>query len=130
MNDSPASECIDSNSSLNFLFQGLFFIAFGFSHSGFKTRIHLIYRASGILGPDDPFGDVRILVMLYVLTRYRKIPIISPGLIFVQKAFLVGLFSGELIFGGAQYYWKEFRVSKWVGLDNKNSLKHYESRRK
>ena len=32
---------------------------------------------------------------------YRKIPIISPGLIFVQKAFLLGLFSGELIFGGA-----------------------------
>ena len=51
---------------------------------------------------------------------YRKIPIISPGLIFVQKAFLLGLFLGELIFGGA-YYWKEFCVSKWVGIDNKNS---------
>ena len=25
------------------------------------------------------------------------------------------------MFGGA-YYWKEFFVSKWVGLDNKNSL--------
>ena len=34
-------------------------------------------------------------------STYRKIPIISPGLIFVQKAFLLGLFSGELIFGGA-----------------------------
>ena len=54
---------------------------------------------------------------------YRKIPIISPGLIIVQKAFLLGLFLGELIFGGA-YYWKEVCVSKWVGLDNKNSLKH------
>ena len=37
--------------------------------------------------------------------RYRKIPIISPGLTFVQNAFLVGLFSGtqiseELIIGG------------------------------
>ena len=52
--------------------------------------------------------------------HYRKIPIISPGLTFVQKAFLLGLFSGELIFGGA-YYWKEFCVSKWVWLDNKNS---------
>ena len=52
--------------------------------------------------------------------------IISPGLIFVQKAFLVGLFSGKLIFRGA-YYWKEFCVSKWVELDNKNSLKHYEN---
>ena len=30
---------------------------------------------------------------------YRKIPIISPGLIFVQMAFLVGLFSGDLIIG-------------------------------
>ena len=47
--------------------------------------------------------------------QYRKIPIISPGLIFVQKAFLVGLYSGELIFGGA-YYWREFYVSKWAGL--------------
>ena len=50
----------------------------------------------------------------------------SPGLIFVQKAVLLGLFSGGLIFGGA-YYWKEFFVSKWVGLDNKNSLKRYEN---
>ena len=53
-------------------------------------------------------------------TKYRKIPIISPGLIFVQKAVLLGLFSGELIFGGA-YYWREFCVSKWVGLDNKTA---------
>ena len=51
---------------------------------------------------------------------YRKIPIISPGLIFVQKAFLLGLFSGELIFGGACYR-KEFCVSKWVWFVNKNS---------
>ena len=58
--------------------------------------------------------------------EYHKIPIISPGLIFVQKAFLLGLFSGELSFGGA-YYWREFCVSKWVGLDNKNRLKHYEN---
>ena len=52
--------------------------------------------------------------------------IISPGLIFVQKAVLLGLFSGELIFGGA-YYWTEFCVSNWVGFDNKKSLKHYEN---
>ena len=52
--------------------------------------------------------------------KYLKIPIISPGLIFVQKAVLLGLFLGELIFGGA-YYWKEFCVSKWVGLDNKTA---------
>ena len=54
---------------------------------------------------------------------HREIQIISPVLIFVQKAFLLGLFSVELIFGWA-YYWKEVCVSKWVGLDNKNSLKH------
>ena len=58
--------------------------------------------------------------------KYRKIPIIGPGLIFVQKAVLLCLFLGELIFGGT-YYWKEFCVSKWVGLNNKNSLKHYEN---
>ena len=31
--------------------------------------------------------------------EYRKIPIISPGLILVQKAFIVGL-----IFGGGTYF--------------------------
>ena len=31
------------------------------------------------------------------------------------------LISGELIIGGT-CYWKEFYVSKWVGLDNKNSF--------
>ena len=57
---------------------------------------------------------------------YRKIPIISPGLIFVQKAFLRGLFLGELIFRGVCSR-KEFCVSKWVWLVDKNSLKHYEN---
>ena len=61
-----------------------------------------------------------------VFVSYRKIPIISPGLILVQRAFWLGLFSGELIFGGA-YYWKEFCISKWVRLVNKNGLKHYEN---
>ena len=46
---------------------------------------------------------------------YRKIPIINPRPIFAQTALLLGLFSGEVIFGGA-YYWREFCVSKWVGL--------------
>ena len=62
----------------------------------------------------------------HINITYCKIPIISPGLIFVQKAVLLGVFSVELIFGGA-CYWKEFCVSKWVGLVNKNSLKHYEN---
>ena len=41
----------------------------------------------------------------YDLPIYRKIQKISPGLrfIFVQKAFLLGLFSRELIFGGAYF---------------------------
>ena len=52
--------------------------------------------------------------------RYCKLPIISHGLIFVQKAFLLGLFSGELNS-------KEFCVSKWVGLVNKNSVKHQDN---
>ena len=63
--------------------------------------------------------------MLLGTLKYLKMPIISPGHIFVQKAFLLGFFSGQLIFGGA-YYWKEFCVSKWVGLD-KNSLKQYKN---
>ena len=58
--------------------------------------------------------------------KYHKIPMISPGLIFLQKAFLLGLFLGELICGLA-YYWKEFCISKLVGSDNKNSIKHYEN---
>ena len=37
------------------------------------------------------------------MLKYRKIPIISPGRIFLQKAILLGLFSGEVIFGGACY---------------------------
>ena len=65
--------------------------------------------------------EAKILFCKFNKSNTRKIPIISPGLIFVQKAFLLGLFSGELIFGGA-YYWKEFCVSKLVGLDNRNSL--------
>ena len=55
-----------------------------------------------------------------MIVMYYKIPIISPGLIFVQKAFLLGLFWGELIFGGACYR-KEFFISKSVCLVNKNN---------
>ena len=51
-----------------------------------------------------------------VTLRYRKIPIIISG------PLLVGLFSGRLTLGGA-YYQKEFCASKWVRLDNKNSVK-------
>ena len=39
---------------------------------------------------------------------------------------LLGLFLGRGGGGGVggAYYWKEFCISKWVALDNKNSLKH------
>ena len=69
---------------------------------------------------------VERLKYLNVNNNCRKIPIISPGLMFVQKAFLLGLFSGELIFGEA-YYWKDFCVLKWFALDNNNGLKHQEN---
>ena len=35
---------------------------------------------------------------LVLVSIFRKIPIISPGLTFVQKVFSLGLFPGELIF--------------------------------
>ena len=60
----------------------------------------------------------------FLFKHSDNIPIISSGLTFVQKAVLLGLFSGELIFGGANY-WKEFYILKWVGLPNKYILKQY-----
>ena len=59
------------------------------------------------------------LLDLKLCRSFKFILIISPGLMFVQKAFLVGFFSRELIFRGA-YYWREFCILKWVGRDNKN----------
>ena len=47
---------------------------------------------------------------------------LSPGLIFIQKAFLLGLFPGELIFRG-----NLICISKCVVLDNKDSLKYEEN---
>ena len=49
------------------------------------------------------------------IEKYRKIPIISPGLIFVQKAVLLGLFSGELIFGGV-IIGRNFAFQNGLGL--------------
>ena len=59
------------------------------------------------------------------IINYLKIPIINPGLIFVQ-----GLF-----FGGGAYFRRDlllerFCISKWLGLDHKNCLKHHENRLK
>ena len=50
----------------------------------------------------------------------------KPPAYICSKDFLLGLFLGELISRGASY-WNEFCVYKWIGLDNKNSLKHYEN---
>ena len=38
----------------------------------------------------------------------------------------MGLCLGEFIFAGT-YNWREFSVSKSVGLDNKNSSNHYDN---
>ena len=48
---------------------------------------------------------------------YRKNSDTKPWACICSKGFSAGV-----IFGGA-YYWREFCVSKWVELGNKNSLK-------
>ena len=53
----------------------------------------------------------------YPLTR--ELTVISPGLMFVQKGVLLGLFFGEAYF---RRVLEGFCISKWVGLSNKNSL--------
>ena len=50
----------------------------------------------------------------------------AQGLYLFKRHFLKGLFSRELIFGEG-YYRREFCVLKWVGLDNKHSLKHLDN---
>ena len=61
--------------------------------------------------------------MLHNHLPYHKIPIISPGLIFVQKAVLLGLFSGELIFGRNLAFQNGFGLSIKAALNSSNSLK-------
>ena len=51
---------------------------------------------------------------------YRKIPIISPRLIFVQKAFLLGLFSGEL-FSEGLIIGRNFAFQNGLGLTIKTA---------
>ena len=69
----------------------------------------------------DAISFVLLLGAKCKFLRYRKIPMISAGLIFqVHEGLLLGLFSGELVFRGACYR-KEFCVPKWVSLVNKNS---------
>ena len=53
--------------------------------------------------------------------EYRKIQIVSPGLIFVQKAFLLGLFSGELIFSERLIIGRNFVFQNGLGLTIKTA---------
>ena len=55
------------------------------------------------------------------LTQFAVIYNCKPWDYICSKGFFAGL-----IFGGA-YYWKEFCISEWVGLDNKNRVQHYEN---
>ena len=64
---------------------------------------------------DTTYNNLTVSWQVKYVVKYRKIPVVSPGLILVQKALLVGLFSGELIFEGP-YYWREY----CVGLNNRN----------
>ena len=52
------------------------------------------------------------------LSKYLGIANAMPGLIFVQGTFW-GLISSVRPDVWESYYWTEFWVSKWVGLDNK-----------
>ena len=47
---------------------------------------------------------------------YSKIPIISRGLVFVQKAVLLGLFSGEPIFRVGLIVGRNFAFHNGLGL--------------
>ena len=49
--------------------------------------------------------------------KYRKIPIIGPGLIFVQKALLLGLFSAELFL----FFGRNFAHQNGFGLSIKTA---------
>ena len=62
------------------------------------------------------------LVPFRFFCRYHEIPMKSPGLLFVQRAFLVDLFSGELIFFGVEGILR-FHEND-LDLTTKNKLKH------
>ena len=57
--------------------------------------------------------------------EYRKIPIISPGLIFVPKAFLLGLFSEGLNIGGNFAFQNGLDFSVKTATCSTNSLLGY-----
>ena len=56
-----------------------------------------------------------VIVIIFIIVTYHKIPKISPGAYIFQRPFLRGLFLEGLIFGGA-YLRREICVSKSIGL--------------
>ena len=63
-------------------------------------------------------------LLFYILNGLEccEIPIINPGIIFIQRLFSWAYFRGSL-FSEGLHYWKEFCVSKWLGLGNKKKKK-------
>ena len=74
----------------------------------------------------NPYDLIYTYILIYI---YRK----NSWAYICSKGFLLSLFSGSLlsrlIIGGA-YCWREICVSKWVGIDNKNSLNTKKNRLK
>ena len=56
----------------------------------------------------------------HYITTYGKVTNNKPWAYICSKGFLVGLFSGELIFGGA-YYWRDFASQNELGLTIKTA---------
>ena len=73
--------------------------------------------------PNKPSQKIFIFHSFFVLSlfTYCKILIISPGLIFVQKAFLLGLFSGSLFLERLIIGWN-FAFQNGLGLSLKSQL--------
>ena len=66
------------------------------------------------------------LLCCIIINKYRKIPIISPGLIliFVQKTFLLGLFSGNL-FSEGLIIERNFAFQNGLGLTVKTANSNF-----
>ena len=58
-----------------------------------------IWRLLDLKGPASASYNKQFIFGDSAFSKYRKIPLINLGLIFVQKVFFVGLFSREHIIG-------------------------------
>ena len=58
------------------------------------------------------------------VTEYHKIPIISMGLSLFKRLFWWAYFRGGGVGGSLLLEENLHFISKWFGLDNKNSLSH------